>query len=245
LKIDAFRRLAASFGLVLCALTAPASAQIFSAETRISAIQGPSYTPHIAADAANNLLHVAWWEDALSTGGAGEIFYARSNNNGATWGAPVNLSNNLARTDVLPQIAAGPLFGGSGSGAYVFWTDNADGDGNIYLRRSVDGGQTWQAEQPISPAAGFSRPGSALVDTQGRVHFAWYDSRTTGVGQAFYTVSCDNGATWSPAQFVTRRHENDLAHLQEGPAAAPASRRGCDDRAGGEHGSLVRTGTLQ
>jgi hypothetical protein len=207
MRIRTLRLLAACLGLALCALAAPAFAQLFSAETRISTIQGPSYTPHIAAHSTN--LHMTWWEDSLATGGVGEIYYARSTSNGTSWSAPLNISNNAGRIDALPQIGAGPLSGGGGSAAYIIWTTDPSGfAGDIYLRRSLDGGASWQAEQIISPAAGYSRPGSVLVDTSGRVHVAWYDSRNTGVGQVFYSLSCDNGANWSTAQFVTQRASN-------------------------------------
>ena len=105
------------------------------------------------------------------------------------------------------MIAAGKRSDTSGSAVYVFWTNDSN-TGDLYFTRSVDGGANFQSPQvlfPKSPAVGFSRPGSALVDSQGRVHVAWYDSRyTAGFGQVLYSLSCDNGANWSTPQLVTR-----------------------------------------
>ena len=150
----------------------------------------------------------------------------RSTNNGSSWFAPVNLSNAAATKDQLPVIAAGPLFGGGGSSLHVFWTADASDPSNageINYRRSVDGGVSFQAvTKPWSVAQGYSRPGSALVDSAGRVHFAWYDSRfTPAVGQVLYSVSCDNGFSWSAAQFVTRpiaSADNEAPKLAEDSA---------------------------
>jgi hypothetical protein len=197
-------------GLAMTVFAISLHAQVLGPEVRLTSIQGPSYTPHIAAHAGN--LHVVWWEDQTGspTNGLGEIYYLRSTNNGSSWSSPVNLSNAAAAKDQLPVVAAGPLFGGTGSGLHVFWTADASDPSNlgkINYRSSVDGGVSFQAVTTpwSSGAVGYSRPGSALVDSAGRLHFAWYDSRyTPGVGQVMYALSCDNGATWSPAQFVTR-----------------------------------------
>jgi hypothetical protein len=189
---------------VALAFSLPVAAQIFGTETRLSNIRGPSYTPRIAAHGGN--LHVVWWEDATSLGPPypGEIHYRRSTDGGSSWSTAQNLSATPTTPERLPIIAAGKLRSGSGSAVYVFWTNDSD-TGNLYLKRSLDGGASFQSTQDIAPAAGYSRPGSALVDSQGRVHVAWYDTRNTpGYGQVFHALSCDNGATWTPAQLVTR-----------------------------------------
>ena len=46
-----------------------------------------------------------------------DIFFAASNNNGTSFGTPINLSNNTG-VSVVPQIAA------SGNNVYVTWHDD-------------------------------------------------------------------------------------------------------------------------
>src|SRR4029079_16601558 len=88
-------------------------------------------------------------------------------------------------------------------------------------RVSIDGGASWNGPpRALYPAGGYSRPSGALVDSQGRVHIAWFDSRGTGYGQTYHTMSCDNGGTWSPLQRVNQSDgvvDNESPRLAEGP----------------------------
>jgi len=67
-----------------------------------------------------------------------DIFFRRSTDNGATWKAVVNLSNNTG-SSVDPQIAV------SGSNVYVVWQDTTPGNFDILSRRSADSGSTWKS----------------------------------------------------------------------------------------------------
>ena len=215
------RRLVASRGvlaavavLIFAALSAPASAQsAFGPEQRVSNIAGPSISPRLAAgSAADNLLHAVWSEFAAS--GSQQILYSRSTNNGDSWSPPTPLSVAPAPgTAVVPAIAA------NGNRVIVTWTDSIV-VGDIYFRVSNDGGVTWKAApQALYPAGGYSRPSGALVDSVGRIHVAWFDSRNTGYGQTYHTMSCDDGGTWSPLQRVNQHDgvvDNEAPRLAEG-----------------------------
>ena len=58
--------------------------------------------------------------------GPADIFFAVSNNNGISFGTPINLSNNTGGS-FDPQIAA------SGNNVYVTWTDNTSGNDDIFV----------------------------------------------------------------------------------------------------------------
>jgi hypothetical protein len=56
--------------------------------------------------------------------------FAVSNNNGTSFGTPINLSNNTG-TSFLPQIAS------VGNNVYVTWTDDTHGNGDIFVITSA------------------------------------------------------------------------------------------------------------
>jgi hypothetical protein len=120
---------------------------------------------------------------------------------------------NVTQTIVQPTTTWGQLTDQASDAAgriYVAYEDTRDGSTNggfsLYLRRSLDGGATWQAEQRIDNATG---PGTAFAamniatDGTGNVYAVWDDSRNSVETQLFFSRSRDAGATWStPASLV-------------------------------------------
>lgn len=215
-----FVMLACMMAAAWCVATAAHAQAGFGPEVRLSNIVGPSIAPKLAAsNAADNLVHAVWSEFPVS--GTQQIYYSRTVNNGDTWSAPTPIS-----TAPAPATAVVPIVAANGTKVVVTWTD-AILNGDLYYRISMDGGVSWvAAPKALYPAAGFSRPSGALVDSQGYIHIAWFDSRAVpaegfggGYGQTYHTMSCDNGATWSPLQRVNRFDgvvDNESPRLAEG-----------------------------
>lgn len=65
-------------------------------------------------------------------------------------------------------------------------------DGGVYLRRSVDGGTSWQAEVQVAAQADEARAGLLKMDTQGRRLMVAVSQKPV---IAVY-VSIDDGETW-------------------------------------------------
>ena len=82
---------------------------------------GSSSQPQIAA--VGNNVYVTW-EDR--TPGNLDILFAASNNNGTSFGTPINLSNNTGGS-FEAQIAV------SGNNVYVTWGDNTPGNIDIFV----------------------------------------------------------------------------------------------------------------
>jgi hypothetical protein len=99
----------------------------FGSAIRISTNAGWSENPSVAAD--GNYVYVAWQDDTFVSGGGGkpEIWMRVSNNNGASFGSPIRISTNTARS-VYPSIAVGI------GNVYVAWQDDTpvSGSGSAY-----------------------------------------------------------------------------------------------------------------
>jgi len=79
---------------------------------------------------------------------------------------------------------------------YTVWTDGRDGNAEIYFKRSLDAGSTWESDIRLTDDAAFSALPSILVSNT-TVHVAWYDTRA-GMNnfEIYYKRSTDAGVTW-------------------------------------------------
>ncbi|MDP9403190.1 MAG: glycoside hydrolase, partial [Actinomycetota bacterium] len=98
-----------------------------------------------------------------------------------------------------PALAAGP-----GGRVYAAWYDARNGDWDVFLRRSGDGGRSWEAAVRLNDDALGNRRHQYLprlgVAPGGRVDAVFYDRRDDPENLAnhlSYTFSADGGATFS------------------------------------------------
>lgn len=103
----------------------------FDSIVNLSNSDGNSGEISIATSGDN--VYVAWGE---FTGDSIEIQYRLSADNGATFGAAVNLSNNDGES-YYPRIAL------LNDNVYVVWNDNSFGNFEIFYRKSIDKGITF------------------------------------------------------------------------------------------------------
>jgi hypothetical protein len=138
----------------------------------------------VAASGSNRF--VAWFDNSP---GNYEVFFRRSIDNGATWKPIVNLTRN-AGDSITPQMLV------QGTFVYVVWVQRnaADTEGNIYFRRSLNDGQTWEPAIKISSTNTidiFANP--QIAASGGFVHISWHDNISSDI---FYRRSVNNGATF-------------------------------------------------
>jgi phage terminase large subunit-like protein len=142
---------------------------------RLTWTSGWSMGPAIGKDSNNNL-HVVWSDD---TPGKAEIYYRRSTNGGATWGANQRLTWNSGLSD-NPAIAID-----SGNAVHLVWYDETPGNAEVYYRKSPDGGATWGAVQRLTWNSGSSLVPAVAVDSSKTVHVVWFDD-TSGNWDIYY-----------------------------------------------------------
>jgi hypothetical protein len=77
-------------------------------------------------------VHVVWDDNR---DGNYEIYYKHSTDGGISWGTDIRLTDN-------PSASVYPFVSASGSGVHVLWTDNRDGNYEIYYKRDPTGNVT-------------------------------------------------------------------------------------------------------
>jgi len=164
----------------------------WQAAKRITNNMGTSNAPKIAISGAN--VCVVWWDD---TPGNSEIYFRKSTDGGTTWQSAKRLTNHSG-TSYVPDIV------GYGSYLYVVWYDCYSGSNEIYFRRSIDGGSTWQNEKRLTSNAGSSECAANAVGglLGANLYVTWQDY-TPGNFDIYFIRSLDRGATWQTAMKLT------------------------------------------
>ncbi len=151
------------------------------------------------------VMHLVWPD--TRNDGKWEPYYKRSDDGGKTWGADVRLSpgTHLFRLGTAAD----------GNSVHLAWASNALEEkvqagkgpytwtwGEIYYKRSSDGGRTWEKNIRLSePNLSACRP--AVAASGPYVHVAWLDRRDAAQKpgwdwEIYYKRSTDGGATWGP-----------------------------------------------
>ena len=124
---------------------------------------------------SGSVVHVVWQDDRHTTE---EVYYIRSTDGGASWGAETRLTNNTAWS-LRPCVSV------SGSVVHVVWHDYRDGNAEIYYKRSPDGGSSWEADTRLTSNSAYSENPSVSASgspPNGGVHVVWQDDRDGNYG---------------------------------------------------------------
>jgi len=148
--------------------------------------------PALAVD-SNDDLHLVW-QDATS--GNDEIYYRKSTDGGLNWSAARRLTwtSGDSYTPVLAIDSANAI--------HVVWEDKTPGNGEIYYKRSTDGGETWGSIKRLTWNSSRSEDPVIAATAGNVVHVAWYDNML-GLGEIYCKKSPDGGETWSSIKRLT------------------------------------------
>src|SRR5919202_2796091 len=103
-------------------------------------------------------------------------------------------SNKKYGHSELPQVAS------YGNNVYVLWLDDALGSRDVFLRKSVDGGNTFDTEiidlskNSMKGGGGVFNP--RIIASADNVYVAWENTPQNN-GQVFFTKSSDGGNSFS------------------------------------------------
>lgn len=160
--------------------------------------------PTIATDRSGTWI-IAWSSDDPLGGTIGEDYdtlYSRSSDDGQNWSAPTYLNSNAPDpSDTGAELR--PRLTTDGAGTWIAaWSTS----GVIAaLARSTDNGATWQSVVQLSSVGtgGGTAPDIA-TDGGSRWVVVWtnYLPSVSEYGDIYYSVSSDDGATWSPEQVL-------------------------------------------
>ena len=167
----------------LCYLSPSYSQVNVPSPQTLSNSPGNSTNPQIAL--YNNNLYVVWSDDST---GNGDIYFKRSVDNGTTFGSLENLSNSPGNS-TNPQIA---LYNNN---LYVVWSDDSTGNGDIYFKRSVDNGTTFDTVNNISNNNTGSSSDPEIGTSSNNVYVVWTDT-SSNKSEIFYRQSIDAGVNF-------------------------------------------------
>jgi hypothetical protein len=86
---------------------------------------------------------------------------------------------------------------------FIVWYDGRDGNSEIYFKRSLDGGETWESDRRLTDDPAISSLPGILVQGA-NAHVLWFDTRDGANNfEIYYKRSTDAGATWGPDTRLT------------------------------------------
>src|ERR687885_344828 len=148
---------------------------IFKNATNLT--NNPSDSVYGQVAASNSHVYVVWQDSISSANRNYDIFVKNSDDNGTTFGPPINLSNNPGFSE-HPQIAA------YGNNLYVIWADNTSGNREVLFTKSIDNGRSFGSIKNLSnnTSDSFNQEIAAFGDN---VYVIWLDQNKNSTNILF------------------------------------------------------------
>lgn len=190
----------------------------FASAMNVSNNTGLSTFPSVAVD-INGIVHVAWQDTQY---GKSEILYSRSTDGGASYSAPVNISNDNS-TSTNAKLATD-----SNGRVFLAWVDSTQ----ISVARSTNGGASFTKAYSYSPVGASPFNPVLAVGSDGTLHMAWsedggttrairYASSTNQGSQFTSPVTVASGANISrPAMAIGGSSYVYIAYIDDSVAPA-------------------------
>jgi len=166
-------------------------------DTRLTFADGGSESPSMAVE--DSVIHIVWYDYRNDTTGNEytDIYYKRSMDSGLTWGPDIRLTS-----DPHNYYSGYPGVAVSGSVVHVVWEDARNGGtGDVYYKRSTDGGSSWGPDTRLTEDTANSWDPCIALNND-TVRIVWEDDRD-GNFEIYYKQSTDGGLTWGPDTRLT------------------------------------------
>jgi hypothetical protein len=147
--------------------------------------------PSVAASGNGNI-YVTWSDER---NGNLDIYFSSSSDGGNTFSSDKKVSDDLIGTDKwVPSVAVDDA-----GGLFIAWIDYRNGDLDVYMANSTDGGSTFSADKKVNDDTGSAYQDlvSIKADDVGNIYFIWLDYRN-GEEDIYFTKSIDGGNSFSP-----------------------------------------------
>lgn len=159
----------------------------FSKPNNLTQNDDDSVYPQISSSSDN--IYIVWQESVGSYGTTNyDIFFKKSNDDGNSFGSPINLSDNVGFSE-HPQIAS------VGNHIYVVWADDSSGQREIMFSKSLDNGETFSNSIVVSENS--LGPYHAELAAEGQnVYIVWNSFGTETSNIILLAKSNDEGKTF-------------------------------------------------
>jgi hypothetical protein len=162
-------------------------------DVRLTNASGNCYTGSI--ESYGDTIYIIFRDNRQPAGT--DVYFMRSTDMGITW------SDEIAVSPLDTNTSWGENFFARGETIHVVYADaRIGGYWTIYYRRSIDGGETWETEQRLSPLwRSCSQPGITLGDSQD-VFVILKDAEDWPDLITLLKQSTDAGVTWLPENLI-------------------------------------------
>jgi hypothetical protein len=157
----------------------------FGETINLSDNPGGSLNAQMAVSNNTGNVYVVWEH---IPGNNGEVFFARSTDNGQTFEKPFVIGNNTGLNG-LPQV----IVSDNNNGVYVVWHDAHNG---ILFRKSIDNGVTFDRAVGIGDKNVDSQNPQLSVSQDNNIYVAWQSNPQGADGEIVFATSTDNGESF-------------------------------------------------
>jgi len=160
-----------------------------------------SWNARIRVSEAN--VFVVWNEQSKDLSSS-DIFFSTSSDNGSTFSAPINVSNNTKRS-----INAGII--ASGNTIHLIWNQSTLDSADIFYAKSTDGGNMFSVPINLSNSTRFSQTSrdSQITVSGNIVSIVWWEESKQD-SDVFFTRSVDGGLNFNKPLNLSRTSANSM-----------------------------------
>lgn len=159
-----------------------------------------SWNPKIAIE-ENNLCII--WGDKKDGNSAFEVYFIKSNDNGANWSQSIRLSSNDGYDSDPNDVII------NNDKIYVVWEDSKNaGSREIYFKKSNDLGNDWKTEKIISKLDNINSSRASIGIYNNNIHVVWedrlWDNKLGLLNlEISYTRSINFGKDWDSSYYLS------------------------------------------